>query len=271
MGRPGRRSDGTRSPKSATDSAQSERQRDPGQLTEPPDPVDRGAVERDPEHQPEQRTRRRGRASRRSHSSGTSADERQRPQADGRERRGQGEARGQCDQERERDAGGAPSGAVAAQHLLLVRQLTAVLHQEASLADELGLLHRDDPGVGRIGGELLFLGEGEDDLFLFLGCFLGGFLLGRAVSWMDSTSPAGAPGSGGTVASASSASLGSSSSSRRRLRASSASASRPRMGSSISLMVSFISVLVGSPRPLDARGLYCRWLPLQPKRQQERS
>ena len=43
----------------------------------------------------------------------------------------------------------AASGAIAAEHAPFVRQLTAVLHQIAVLAYELGRLHGDHPGVDR--------------------------------------------------------------------------------------------------------------------------
>src|SRR4029078_5979655 len=66
-------------------------------------------------------------------------------------------------------AGDAPSGAVSAQHLLLVRQLSTVLHQEASLADEFRFLDRDHTGIGRIGRQLVVLREGQQDLVLIGG------------------------------------------------------------------------------------------------------
>ena len=114
-----------------------ERQRQPCHLSEALDPVERrsvaGQAEREAERsapaaagraeQPQERC---------------DGEERERPP---RERRGCGEheqpARDR-DQERDREGRDAPSGAIPAEHPLLVRQLAPVLDQEALLAHELG-------------------------------------------------------------------------------------------------------------------------------------
>src|SRR3954467_1916037 len=78
---------------------------------------------------------------------------------------------------------GFTSRAVAAEHLLLIRELAPVLHEEAVPAHELGLLHRDDLGVDRLGS--VVAGEVErHDLLVLVGRLLdrlGGLLLGKQV------------------------------------------------------------------------------------------
>src|SRR5439155_6448406 len=96
----------------------------------------------------------------------------------GRPARARGRSRGRSGWRRR--ARIAPSGAVSAQHLLLVRQLAAVFHQEATLADELRRLDRHDPGLEGL-CEPLLLREGEGRLLLFLGLLLGGLLLDEQV------------------------------------------------------------------------------------------
>ena len=135
-------------------------ERPPRHLAEPQDPVEESAeVRRAPNDGARAAAPRRGPASRTTHSrarrptnasghqpSGGNASERTTP------RRGDGELES-----------GAPrsarSGAVPAEHPLLVRELAPMLHQEASLADELGGLGRHHPGLDRL--EALVLGEGR--------------------------------------------------------------------------------------------------------------
>src|SRR3954469_5365413 len=78
---------------------------------------------------------------------------------------------------------GFTSRAVAAEHLLLIRELAPVLHEEAVPAHELGLLHRDDLRVDRLGA--IIAGKVEwNDLFIIVDHLLdrlGGLLLGQQV------------------------------------------------------------------------------------------
>ena len=71
-----------------------------------------------------------------------------------------------------RPRGGFTSGAVAAEHLLLVRELAPVLHEEAALAHELGLLHRDDLRVDGLGAVVAHEVD-RDDLLVLLDGLLG--------------------------------------------------------------------------------------------------
>ena len=129
----------------ASESATRQRERHPGQLAEAPDPVDRGAVAAEAEHEPEERSARTARTGRRATGAARSrrTPRATRPPAGRRADRARPAAK-----EIERRAEGrvAPSGAVPAPHPLLVRQLAAVLDEEAVRADELGR-----PGSGRRG------------------------------------------------------------------------------------------------------------------------
>ena len=144
----------------------------------------------------------------------------------------------------------------------------AVLHQEASLADELRLLDRDHPRLGRIGRQPLVLGEGQQDLFVLRrprpsrrGLLLDEQLLdrldvgagrrGRAARWRRPGRPRWARPRRGRLP--------------RPLRP-----RRLRWALRRWLMVSVISHPRSRSQRLDARGLYCRGMQMQPQRPTER-
>ena len=92
-------------PNSAERDRHHDRERDPGELAEPPDPVDRGAVAAEAEHEAQERPAPRPGAIQEPQER-RDRDEGERPQAGGRERERESEARREGDQERERGGEG---------------------------------------------------------------------------------------------------------------------------------------------------------------------